>query len=132
MFRLRVSVAIALDRSSQLAGTALGCPYGGLRLPYMAGVPLPRRGGAAAPPHIKADLALEKRRHHLDLAATSTSTSASTSSPEEEARGSGAAAFAPAQMAEITQIVRVVEEVLGSQACLPHELLPPPSLLLLP
>ena len=87
----------------------------------MAGVPLPRRGGAAAPPHIKADLALEKRRHHLDLAATSsstsTSTSASTSDPEEEARGSGAAAFAPAQMAEITQIVRVVEEVLGSQAC---------------
>ena len=111
----------------------------------MAGVPLPRRGGAAAPPHIKADLALEKRRHHLDLAATSTSTSASTSDPEEEARGSGAAAFAPAQMAEITQIVRVVEEVLGSQVCfatpftavtpillLPPELLPPPSLLLLP
>ena len=90
---------------------------------------------------IKADLAAEKRRHHLDLAATSTSTSASTSDPEEEARGSGAAAFAPAQMAEITQIVRVVEEVLGSQACfatpftavtpillLPPELRSPPSL----
>ena len=77
-----------------------------------------------------------------------TSTSASTSSPDEEARQwctVGAAAFAPAQMAEITQIVRVVEEVLGSQVCfatpftavtpillLPPELLPPPSLLLLP
>ena len=111
-------MAIVLDRSSQLAGTALGCPYGGLPLPYGRRAPSPAwRRCCCTGDRIKADLALEKRRHHLDLAATSTSTSASTSSPEEEARGSGAAAFAPAQMAEITQIVRVVEEVLGSQAC---------------
>lgn len=101
-------------------------------LPYMAGVPLPHLQACPSPiwqacpfpgvaalllHRIKADLAFEKRRYHLDLAATSTSTSASASSPDEERRGSGAAAFAPAQMAEITQIVRVVEEVLGSQAC---------------
>ena len=88
--------------------------------PPLYGRRAPFPGVAALLLHrIKADLAAEKRRHHLDLAATSTSASASASDPEEEARGSGAAAFAPAQMAEITQIVRVVEEVLGSQACRP-------------
>ena len=65
---------------------------------------------------IKADLAAEKRRYHLDLAATSSSSSSST---DLERRGSGVAAFAPAQIAEIAQIVQVVEEVLGSQACYP-------------
>ena len=55
---------------------------------------------------IKADLVAEKRRAHLELAATS--------GPER--RGSSAPAFAPAQAAEISRIVHVVEEVLGSQA----------------
>ena len=55
---------------------------------------------------IKADLVAEKRRGHLELAATS----------DPERRGSSAPAFAPAQAAEISRIVQVVEEVLGSQA----------------
>ena len=59
---------------------------------------------------IKADLAAEKRRYHLDLGA---------SSEPEQRRGSHAAAFAPAQIAEIAKIVQVVEELLGSQACYP-------------
>ena len=77
---------------------------------------------------IKADLVAEKRRGHLDLAATS----------DPARRGSSAPAFAPAQTAAIPRIVQVVEEVLGSQAryltfkyqTLPN--LPPPSLLPLP
>ena len=53
---------------------------------------------------IKADLAAEKRRYHLDLGA---------SSEPEQRRGSHAAAFAPAQIAEIAKIVQVVEEPYG-------------------
>ena len=66
---------------------------------------------------IKADLVAEKRRAHLELAATSDRDLelAATSGPER--RGSTSApAFAPAQAAEISRIVHVVEEVLGSQA----------------
>ena len=65
---------------------------------------------------IKADLVAEKRRGHLELTATSGRDLELATTSDPERRGSSAPAFAPAQAAEISRIVHVVEEVLGSQA----------------
>ena len=65
---------------------------------------------------IKADLVAEKRRAHLELAATSGRDLELAATSDPERRGSSAPAFAPVQAAETSRIVQVVEEVLGSQA----------------